>query len=417
MLDTSNFLPALKEFYSEQHVQNMVYKHNPLFAIMPKKEQFGGSYYPQPIVYGNPQGRSQTFATAQSKAAASNSLLNKFMMPRVHNYQLATIQNEVILASQGDLGAFMEAATLEIDGAINNLSRDIAIDMYRSGFGEKGQIASTFTVAGATTIKLQNASDITNFEVGQEIYLSASLSGALKAVGTSAKGLIITKIDRSVGSETLTFGYAIDDATNGIPTVAAGDYIFLAGDHTASSMTKVAGLAAWLPTTAPSAGENFFGVDRSVDNRLSGVRLDRKGTPIEEAVIDLLTVINRDGGSPDYVVMNSLDWGNFEKALGSKVTYVTTQVTAEIGFRGIEVMSQKGAVKVIPDQNCPQGLMYALQMDTWTLRSIGKAVRLIDTDSLQMLRLGSADGVEIRYGFYGNMMTNAPGWNGVCQIS
>jgi hypothetical protein len=49
-----------------------------------------------------------------------------------------------------------------------------------------------------------------------------------------------------------------------------------------------------------------------------------------------------------------------------------------------------------------------LQMNMWKLYSLGKAVRVIDTDGLSMLRQASADGVEVRYGFYGQVGTRAP---------
>jgi hypothetical protein len=50
-------------------------------------------------------------------------------------------------------------------------------------------------------------------------------------------------------------------------------------------------------------------------------------------------------------------------------------------------------------------------MDTWKLYTTGKAVRVIDTDGLQMLRQAASDGVEVRYGMYGNMGCRAPGAN------
>jgi hypothetical protein len=53
-----------------------------------------------------------------------------------------------------------------------------------------------------------------------------------------------------------------------------------------------------------------------------------------------------------------------------------------------------------------------LQWDSWMLGSIGKACRVIDTDGLQMLRQSSSDGVEVRYGMYGNLMCKRPGFNG-----
>ena len=41
-LDMTSFASALKQHYTSDRVENMVYADNPLLALMPKYEQFGG---------------------------------------------------------------------------------------------------------------------------------------------------------------------------------------------------------------------------------------------------------------------------------------------------------------------------------------------------------------------------------------
>ena len=420
MVDTSVYTAALKEYYADQQVENMVYKNNPLFALMPKNEKFGGKYYPVPIQYGDNQARSHDFATAQTKSKTQYAKFDSFFIDSVENYQVARIPTKSILQSQGNVAAFLPIATKEIDSAINNLSRDLAVGMYRQGFGERGRIATGFTVTGSTTIEFENPADVTNFEVGMEL-VAATTAGAsaLKALGTSGNGLIVTKVNRRIGEEAITLAYAIDDATNGIPTIAAGDYLFQVGDRQDSATparTKICGLSAWVPTTAPSAGESFWGVDRSIDSRLYGQYVDGSGMPIEEVLEDLDAIVCREGGTPDYCMMNPYDFKAFKKAVGSRVVLVNVKANADISFQGIEIASQKGTIKVIPDQNCPAGYIYLLTLDSWKLHSMGKAVRCIDLDGLSMLRINNADGVEIRYGSYSQVACDAPGWNGVAKL-
>ena len=123
-LDMTSFDPVLKEHYDRQTVENLVYKDNPLLAMLPKKEDFGGRNYPLPLTYGNPQNRSATFSTAS--ALTSESSLEAFTLTRVKNYSLALVDGETLKASRGDKNAFIDAATLEIDGAIQALANDIA---------------------------------------------------------------------------------------------------------------------------------------------------------------------------------------------------------------------------------------------------------------------------------------------------
>src|SRR5690606_7731904 len=230
---------------------------------------------------------------------------------------VATIDNETLKATEGDANAFLEAATIEIDGAINSLTRSLAIAQYRAGYGEIGQILTGSSVSG-TTLTLSNPDDITNFEVGMELDTSATLTGASKAYGSSGNGLIVTGVNRVAG--VLTFGAAVDDATDGIPTIAAGDYIFVRGDHSSSNLVKIAGLEAWIPASAPSSSP-FFGVDRSVDTRLGGQRHDGSTDPIEEALITGDSMVGREGGRIDHYFMNFKKFSELEKSLGSKVQY------------------------------------------------------------------------------------------------
>lgn len=410
-LDLTSFDAALKQHYTSDKVENMVYKDNPLLALMPKMEDFGGRNLPIVTIWGNPQGRSVNFSRAQARGAATTSKLDDFLLTRVKDYSIATIDNETLEASKGNANAFMEAATVEIDGAINSLTRSLAVKQYRSGYGDVAVIA-TGGIA-TTTITLAEPNDVTNFEVGMELDLSATQSGALKAYGSSGNGLIVTEVNRSTG--VLTFGFNVTDATNGIPTAAAGDYIFVRGDHVDSSITCLAGLEAWVPASSP-ASTSFFGVNRAVDTRLGGLRKSIASMPIEEGLIDGAMVAGREGAKIDHYFMSFDKYGQLEKALGSKVQYVDLMANADIGFRGIMINGPKGPIKVVPDQNCPNNRIFGVQMNMWKLYSLGKAVRVIDTDGLQMLRQASADGVEVRYGFYGNVGCRAPGYNINLQV-
>lgn len=401
-LDLTSFDAALKQHYTADRVLDLVYKDNPLFALMPKYETFGGKNLPIPMIYGNPQGRSKTFTNAQTRGAASNTLVTDFVLTRVKDYSLATIDNETLEASKGNANAFMEAATTEIDGAINSLTRSVAIGMYRDSSAEIGQVSAEPAEAATTVVTCKSAGDITNFEVGQIINIwSAKSGGSQRTTDGSDNSWEITAVDRSAGTFTL------DDAYDSSGDIAADDFIFVEGDRGLG----ISGLEAWVPSTAPSTTA-FFGVDRSVDtNRLGGIRYDGSSDPIEEALIEGASRAAREGGKVDHAFLSYAKYAELEKALGSKVQYVDLKMSAEVGFRGIEINGPRGMIKVIPDQNCPDDRCFMLQMNTWKLYTLGKAVKVINTDGLTMLRQASADGVEVRYGFYGNVGCRGPGYN------
>ncbi|MES1988073.1 MAG: hypothetical protein V4440_08600, partial [Pseudomonadota bacterium] len=92
---------------------------------------------------------------------------------------------------------------------------------------------------------------------------------------------------------------------------------------------------------------------------------------------------------------------------------------ADIAFKGITVNAPYGPITVIPDRSCGAQLCYLLSMDTWKLRSLGKAPHVLTygLEGLQGVRVGAADALEIRIGFYGNLVCRAPGWNAVISLS
>ena len=398
-LDMTAFDAGLKALYAGQKIQDSTYKKNPFHALLPKMERMQGKNYPLPIKYSNPMGRSATFSTAQSNAVGSK--LDDFVLTRNHDYGVATIDNETMEASSNDAGAFMDAATFEIDGMIDQVAKSLATAEFRDGSGVIGVINSTVT---GTTLTLATAGDIVNFEVGMKIQFSSA--GTSATLRDSGEALTVTAVNRSAGSMTVSANL------NTITGLTAADKINVEGDIEG----KIKGLEAWLPSSVTSTP--FFGVDRTLDSvRLGGNYLDKSSSPIEEALIDGITEASLNGGSPDYCFMSYANWANLEKALGSKVQYVDVQATPSIGFRGISLASPEGMVKVVADRNCNATDAFILDMSTWKLCSIGKAPKLLELDGNKVLRQASADGVEVRVGYYAQLGCVAPGYNARVKIS
>ena len=291
----------------------------------------------------------------------------------------------------------MEAATTEIDGAIDSAARSLAIAIFGTGSGAIGQIASSTTLA-STLIQLASVESVTSFEVGQTIVLSATNGGGSVRVGT----LTVVGVNRDLGQVTVNA-----NISTGVSAAALSDYIFIDGDYD----QKIKGLAAWIPASAPTSTP-FFSVDRSVDaTRLGGIRFNGASMPVEEALIGAASRVAREGGKPTHCVMSYDKFSTLEKELGTKVRYMDLNVKNSIGFRGICVNGPRGVINVYADQDCPTDVAYMLQLDVWKLYSLGKAPKILDTDGLKMLRDSNADSVEIRVGYYAQLGCRAPGFN------
>ena len=389
----ANFAAALKQHYTNERIENMVYKDNPFLAMVSKYENFGGENLKLPIKWGNPQGRSADFALAQGNKYASS--ISAFLLEREKDYSLASINNQVLEASKGNANAFMEAATTEIDGAIASASRSLAIGLFGDGSGAIGQVTSTD--ATATTITLKQIDDVTNFEVGMVLQFNATKTGDSTTINPSGTtGSLVSAVNRDTGVITLAS-----------VAVTANDYIYQIGDYDA----KIKGLGAWVPASAPTSAL-FFNVNRSLDaTRLGGIRFNGESLPLEEALIGAASRCAREGGKPDVCFVNYSNFADLEKALGSKVSYVDEKVNPSIGFRGILIHGPRGPIKVIPDQNCPKDVAYMLDMSVWKLYSLGKAPKILDSDGLRFLRESTADAVEVRVGYYAQLGCRGPGYN------
>lgn len=404
-LDLAAMNAALKELYSGQVVENLVYRDNPTLAMLPKMTSFGGKYYPIPIITGVSQGRSATFTNAQNNQSATE--IESFFLARKSDYSIATIDNQTMLASATDKMAFLEGSKVVIDGAIRSATLSLASAIFRSGTGVIGQIgAVTVTGAGpySIAITLTNANDIVQFERNMYLVESTTDGGAVGSVVG-----IVQSINRSTGTMVLQ---SQDDPA---ATWTVGKFLQVQGDLNA----KVSGLEGWLPFTDPASNDDWYQVNRSADRtRLAGIAYNGSSQSIEEAYIDASSLVAREGGMPTMSPTNFASYAALEKSLGSKVQYVDLKGPAEIAFRGIQIAGANTQIKVFPDRNCKPLRAYLLQMDTWKLMSLGDAPMILRYgDGLEMLRVANADAGEVRVGYYANLACNAPGWNGTLALS
>jgi len=403
-LDLSAMNAALKELYDGQVVENLVYADNPFLAMVKKNTDFGGKYKPIPIINGVSQGTSAQFSYAQANQSPVQ--VQSFLLTRVPYYSIATIDNQTMLASRTDKMSFLEGSKLVIDGAIRAATNVVASSLFRSGTGSIGQISGSVSTG---VITLANANDIVQFEVNMVLQANATDGGANPR---AALGYVIA-VNRSAG--TLTVSTSMGGVAASPSGWAGNDYLLIQGNNNQLAL----GLAAWLPFTAPAAGDNFNGVDRSIDTwRLGGGRYDGSSQSIEEALIDGSSLIAREGGKPKTCITNFASWGALEKSIGAKCVYIDHQGPAEIAFRGIRVHGANTTIDVFPDRNCQPNYGYLLQMDTWALEGLGDVPQILRYgDGLEMLRVYNADAGEVRVGAYYNLRTNAPGWNEVVKLS
>jgi hypothetical protein len=411
----------LKELYDDQKVQFLTYKDNPTLAMIKKEEKFPGKYFPSPVVYGLTQGASATFASAYNNQSSPQ--VAEFLITRVSDFSLATIDGQLLAAAQTDPGAFIDGAELMIDAAWQTAVNRIASAMFRNGAGTIAQIASVANVAGTNyLVTLTNPDDSVQIEVGQVLLAVQNVDGS----GTAPVDVAtVTAVQRSAGTFNVTCSTNIVVnwpanywlAVQGdLPTLSNNNFQ-PSGSTLTNSLLKLAGFAAWLPLSAPGPTDSFFGVNRSLDvQRLSGTQFNGTALSFEEALLQGTGQIAMQGGRVDTGICSYATYTALITSLGSKVVYVDEKI-GEIGFRGVQVNGANTVMSVFPDRSCPDGVIYALEMDSWIMRSQNAAPHILKyMDEIEILRVPGVDAAELRVGGYMNMYTKKPGHNGAIQV-
>jgi hypothetical protein len=409
-----------KELYDGQKTQWLTYKDNPWLAQIKKEERFEGKYFPNPVIYSLSTG-SATFSTAYANQASP--LVAEFLITRVADFAVATIDGQLLATAQTDPGAFIDGSELMIDAAWQIATNRLASAMYRNGAGTVAQITSVANVTGTTyTVLLTNPDDAVQFDANQFIVAVQFVDGSGTAPTDVAQ---VTAVNRNTGVLTVTCSTNIASdwpatywlATAGdLPTTVNNNFQ-PSGSSGTNSLLKLAGLAAWLPVGGPPVSDSFFGVNRNLDTqRLAGVSFDGSALSLEEAVLQGSGRIAQNGGRVDTGLCSYATWTAFSISLGSKIQYINETV-GEIGFRGIMINGANSEISLFPDRNCPDGLIYLLEADSWVLRSQNSAPHILKyLDDIEILRIPGQDQAELRVGSYVNMYCLRPGHNGVVTV-
>lgn len=376
-----------------------------------------------PLEYGNPAGRSHTFANAQNQQTASDVV--SYFVYAIADYQLVTITNLLMEQTKNNAGAFVDEASRSLDNGFRNISNNMAFELFYGGTASRGTIGSGGVSLSGTTLSftLSNSNQVVQFEVGMTLQASATDGGAaLQNTPGTIDAIQLTSVNRNTGAITGT-------VVQGAPGTswAAGYYLQILGDigiggsTTIAGMLGLSGFAAWVPSVDPPSTDNFWGVNRSADpTRLGGLRYNASAMSISEGLTNALGFANREGADPSIIILDFASFTTLVNELGAKVQYVMVEHDeVEVAFEAIHFHSAYGKIPVLADRSCQVQTGWVLTMDSWKLRTLGKAPHILTygMEGLEGLRVGTADALEIRIGYYGNLINSAPGWNMQVSLS
>lgn len=402
--DPTTHEAIIKRLYPWNEVQKKMQENNPCYAQMPKNYEGYGESWSMPVRIAHTAGRSRTFATAKANKAGT---VNKVFRPTVtRDYSLYSVDGLLAAQTANSKGAFVEAFEHELDGALDAMARNAGISIFRNHGGAIARLSASQTLT-ATTFTPATPDDILNFEVGDclEFAITDGTTGTVKT-GQA----VVTAVVYDDGAELVTVAAPLNST---VLSIAVSDYVFHAGDFGQAWR----GLPSWLPTTAPTGGDSFFNVDRSVSpTRLAGVRVSGTGLAIEEALQKLLHQGWRFGARMDKIYVSDKKFYELVLSLGSRVTYVDVKTEVGVGFTGVRIIGPNGAVSVFSDPNCPVTVGYGLTMKDWAIMGPGKFPYIDAKDGTKILREDAADAYEGRIKNYSQPICKNPGNSGVVTL-
>lgn len=398
--NTTNQLPLLKRLWGTK-VADPMYKASRFAAMINSDTNFGSEGRYVNVTVGPTAGGSSSFADALAAQDATKEI--RFFVSHRKEYQIFSLQGDLIARSRGNANAMVEAVRQQADKARYAFARAIARKLWGNGGGALGQLAST-TVLASTSLVLRSRTDVVGFEVGMQLEFSSDDGSPASPAGRrgAPDRLTVTAINRDTGTIT------VNANLNTVTGITVNDFVFRRGDY-ANAMT---GMRGWNPITAPTAGDSFFGLDRSTTDvtRVSGVRVNGAGKPKEETLIDGTAEAQINGVTINQCFVNPLDYRDLVKELGSKREIQVNAKQGATGFNAIEVYGATGTIQIVSEVDVPRGTGWGVDTDQITLRSAGDCPMMLNEDGIgKLLRQFDDDAYQGRIGAYGNLFQDNPG--------
>ena len=369
-------------------------KHPTLWKVVNAERQTGhdgefiGKSFSYSVKYGGNQAVSGTVAAAQS--ANGGPIGKEFLATLTEKHGVLLIKGLYVAASKGE-GAYVDAITDATDETMYTHTRRLAFDLQRST-AIRGQRSGA--LAG-NVVTLTNTGEARNFDIDMNIGASANSDGSAPRVGTSK----ITAVDLPNNKITLANAGAI-------AAFAANDFLFVDGEP----LTCMKGMNLTTPLVAPTGGDNFRGVDRSVfPEYLSGDRLSTTislANTTEDNVDLVCSQIADRGGEITDAIMSFKQFGQIKMRTQAQVEYVTTGGEAKISFATLVIVTNAGPVRCWGDPDVPLDLVRGFNERAHYIRKNGELVHVNRDDGNVLIRSSTQDAVEGRTRFLGDYIQN-----------
>jgi len=333
----SNADKALKSLYLDVVSEQLNYKINPLFsAIKQSADDVWGKEVRKLAIYGLNGGIGAGTEDGDLPDVASNNY-EQFVVTLKNLYGAIEISDKAIRASENNPGAFVSLLNAEMEGLLKASSFNFGRMLFGDGSGKLATVSAVSD--GVITLD-----SVKNVMEGMMIDFR-SADGEM----TDVKARRIITVDRANKSITVS-GNAVSES-------AVGNIITVQGSY----QNEITGLGAIF-----SDSQTLYGLDRNTHKWLSPYKLSNAGEISEYKIQTALDAIEeQSGGAVNFIVCS---WGvrrALQKLFAESKRMLDTMELAG----GYKAMSYNG-IPIVADRFCPDGTMYLLNTQDFTLHQL-----------------------------------------------
>lgn len=403
----SSKIPLTKRLYpAPNEVAKPVYEQSRLTALAKKTtNKIGGEGRFVVVKDAGITGVGHTFSDALATQGTDTPA--RFFVQRKKLYVIGTVQNELIHAVNGDKNSILDAFRTEMDSARYLFARQHARGVWSDGGGAIGQLSASVTLA-STTLAMRNRTDLVGLERGLYLEFASDNGSGTSPAGRRSSGGVPVRLQLTGGIDRTAGTGTVSANLDTVPGITTNDYVFVRGAYSAAPT----GMRGWHPTSAPSASEDFHGVDRTDYDitRVSGVRVGASGVSMLQKMEDVgmeAAIVGLRGDLSMFT--NPIDIRNLRVELGNTVNLTEFKTKVGVGFDVINFMTQVGNVKIIPEIDTPQGFSWLENTDNIEVASAGELPMELHYKGGQLLIAHNDDAMQFRLGAYYNVLHNNPG--------